>query len=103
MRRSFALVNSSISEGMSAAVLEAMHLGVPVLARNIPGNAAIVIHEDTGLLFSNPQEFIELSKRLIREPSLRERIVCNARAYVREQHSREKERDTYQQLLQHLH
>ncbi|KAK1156379.1 glycosyltransferase 1 domain-containing protein 1-like [Acipenser oxyrinchus oxyrinchus] len=103
MRRSFALVNSSVSEGMSAAVLEAMHLGVPVLARNIPGNAAIVIHEDTGLLFSNPQEFIELSKRLIREPALREQIVCNARAYVREQHSRDKERDTYQQLLQHLH
>ncbi|KAK6483470.1 glycosyltransferase 1 domain-containing protein 1-like [Huso huso] len=79
MRRSFALVNSSLSEGMSAAVLEAMHLGVPVLARNIPGNAALVIHEDTGLLFSDPQEFIELSKRLIREPSLRERIVYNAR------------------------
>ncbi|EPY81000.1 hypothetical protein CB1_000764011 [Camelus ferus] len=34
----------------------AMDLEVPVLARNIPGNAAVVTHEVTGLLFSDPQE-----------------------------------------------
>ncbi|NXS02033.1 GL1D1 protein, partial [Oxylabes madagascariensis] len=55
VRGCFALVNSSISEGMSAAILEAMDLGIPVLARNIPGNAAIVKHKETGLLFSTPQ------------------------------------------------
>jgi hypothetical protein len=32
-----------------------MDLEVPVLARNIPGNAAVVKHEVTGLLFSDPQ------------------------------------------------
>ncbi|XP_058137198.1 glycosyltransferase 1 domain-containing protein 1 isoform X2 [Dasypus novemcinctus] len=51
----FAVVNSSVSEGMSAAILEAMDLEVPVLARNIPGNAAVVRHGATGLLFSDPQ------------------------------------------------
>uniref|UniRef100_A0A803K1P7 Glycosyltransferase 1 domain-containing protein 1 n=1 Tax=Xenopus tropicalis TaxID=8364 RepID=A0A803K1P7_XENTR len=55
IKRSFALVNSSLSEGMSAAILEAMDLEVPVLARDIPGNSAIIKHEDTGLLFSTPQ------------------------------------------------
>ncbi|KAJ1094329.1 hypothetical protein NDU88_007407 [Pleurodeles waltl] len=55
MKCCFAVVNSSISEGMSASILEAMDLGVPVLARNIPGNAAIISHQDTGLLFSDPQ------------------------------------------------
>ncbi|XP_021113322.1 glycosyltransferase 1 domain-containing protein 1 isoform X2 [Heterocephalus glaber] len=50
-----ALVNSSLSEGMSAAILEAMDLGVPVLARNIPGNAAVVTQEVTGLVFADPQ------------------------------------------------
>lgn len=34
---------------------QAMDLEVPVLARNIPGNAAVVKHEVTGLLFSDPQ------------------------------------------------
>ncbi|KAK7829273.1 hypothetical protein U0070_012744 [Myodes glareolus] len=51
----FALVNSSVSEGMSAAILEAMDLEVPVLARNIPGNSAVVEHGVTGLLFTTPQ------------------------------------------------
>ncbi|KAF5891433.1 glycosyltransferase 1 domain-containing protein 1, partial [Clarias magur] len=55
MRKSFAVVNSSVSEGMSAAVLEAMDLRVPVLARDIPGNAAIVRHEHSGLLYSSPE------------------------------------------------
>ncbi|XP_035768987.1 glycosyltransferase 1 domain-containing protein 1 isoform X2 [Neolamprologus brichardi] len=55
MKRCFAVVNSSVSEGMSAAILEAIDLGVPVLARNIPGNAAVVQHEVTGLLYSSPQ------------------------------------------------
>jgi len=32
-----------------------MDLNIPVLARNIPGNAAIIKHKDTGLLFSDPQ------------------------------------------------
>lgn len=32
-----------------------MDLDIPVLARNIPGNAAIITHKETGLLFSNPQ------------------------------------------------
>ena len=34
---------------------QAMDLEVPVLARNIPGNSAVVKHEVTGLLFSDPQ------------------------------------------------
>ncbi|KAI6076399.1 glycosyltransferase 1 domain-containing protein 1 [Aix galericulata] len=61
MKRCFAVVNSSISEGMSAAILEAMDLDTPVLARNIPGNAAIIKHKDTGLLFSDPQSSARLS------------------------------------------
>lgn len=37
---------------------QAIDLGVPVLARNIPGNAAVVQHEVTGLLYSSPQVYI---------------------------------------------
>lgn len=32
-----------------------MHLGVPVLARNIPGNSAVIQHKETGLLFDTPE------------------------------------------------
>ncbi|EHB01500.1 Glycosyltransferase 1 domain-containing protein 1 [Heterocephalus glaber] len=94
-----ALVNSSLSEGMSAAILEAMDLGVPVLARNIPGNAAVVTQEVTGLVFADPQEFIRLAKRLVRDPMLKKELVANGRVYVSRWHSWDVERDTYQHLI----
>ncbi|XP_063310410.1 glycosyltransferase 1 domain-containing protein 1 isoform X1 [Pelobates fuscus] len=95
----FAIVNSSLSEGMSAAILEAMDLEVPVLARDIPGNAAIIKHEDNGLLFSTPQEFVQLSKRLMNEPDLKRRIISNAKEYIQTHHSWEIEREKYQRLV----
>ncbi|XP_075689536.1 glycosyltransferase 1 domain-containing protein 1 isoform X3 [Rhinoderma darwinii] len=99
IKRSFAVVNSSLSEGMSAAILEAMDLEVPVLARNIPGNAAIIRHEHTGLLFSNPKEFVKLAKRLMSEPDLKRKITNNAKNYISAHHSWELERKTYQNLV----
>nr|XP_020446321.1 glycosyltransferase 1 domain-containing protein 1 isoform X2 [Monopterus albus] len=103
MKRCFAVVNSSVSEGMSGAILEAMDLGVPVLARNIPGNAAVVQHEFTGLLYSSPQEFVHQSQRLLSDHELRERVVRNGKIYVEEHHSLKRERETYQQLVNTLH
>lgn len=41
MRHCAAVVNSSTSEGMSGALLEALATGTPVLARRIPGNVAL--------------------------------------------------------------
>nr|XP_012635275.1 glycosyltransferase 1 domain-containing protein 1-like [Microcebus murinus] len=102
VKNCFAVVNSSVSEGMSAAILEAMDLEVPVLARNIPGNAAVVKHEVTGLLFSDPQEFVQLAKRLVSDPALERAIAANGKEYVRMQHSWRVERDTYQHLLRKL-
>uniref|UniRef100_A0A8C8XII9 Glycosyltransferase 1 domain containing 1 n=1 Tax=Panthera leo TaxID=9689 RepID=A0A8C8XII9_PANLE len=102
LKNCFAVVNSSVSEGMSAAILEAMDLEVPVLARNIPGNAAVVKHEVTGLLFSDPQEFVQLAKRLVSDPALEREIVANGREYVRACHSWQAERCTYQNLIRTL-
>ncbi|XP_069476231.1 glycosyltransferase 1 domain-containing protein 1 isoform X5 [Ambystoma mexicanum] len=77
----------------------AMDLEVPVLARNIPGNSAVITHEDTGLLFSDPQECVQLAQRLIREPALRSQIVSNAKERVKKHHSWELERQVYQRLI----
>ncbi|TTQ23528.1 Glycosyltransferase 1 domain-containing protein 1 [Bagarius yarrelli] len=102
MRKSFAVVNSSISEGMSAAILEAMDLRVPVLARNIPGNAAVIQHTHSGLLFSSPEEFVLLSKRLLSDEELQENLKTNGKRYITERHDCTKERTTYQQLVEKL-
>ncbi|XP_006874140.1 PREDICTED: glycosyltransferase 1 domain-containing protein 1 [Chrysochloris asiatica] len=102
VKNCFAVVNSSVSEGMSAALLEAMDLEVVVLARDIPGNAAVVTHGVTGLLFSDPQEFVQLAKRLLRDPAFEREIVANGRDYVRTHHSWQAERLTYQSLVRRL-
>ncbi|XP_030356613.1 glycosyltransferase 1 domain-containing protein 1 isoform X2 [Strigops habroptila] len=102
MKRCFAVVNSSISEGMSAAILEAMDLNIPVLARNIPGNAAIIKHKETGLLFSNPQEFVVLSKSLMNDPIMEKEIVTRAKDYMKKHHSWESERKAYENLVLRL-
>ncbi|NXI14536.1 GL1D1 protein, partial [Irena cyanogastra] len=100
--RCLAVVNSSSSEGMSAAILEAMDLEIPVLARNIAGNAAIIKHKETGLLFSTPQEFVVLAKSLMNDPTMEKEIVTRAKEYVKKHHSWEGERKTYQKLVLRL-
>ncbi|KAL7884026.1 hypothetical protein AOLI_G00067960 [Acnodon oligacanthus] len=77
--------------------------GVPVLARDIPGNAAIVKHEMSGLLFSSPEEFVSLSKRLLSDAGLQETLKKAGKRYVSECHSSAKERTTYQHLVDMLH
>lgn len=52
-----------------------MDLEVPVLARNIPGNAAVVKHEVTGLLFSDPQVRKALSGTVFIGISLGQAVV----------------------------
>lgn len=51
-----AMVLPSLSEGMSRAVLEALHLGVPCVLRNVDGNAEVVTPGVNGSLFTADAE-----------------------------------------------
>lgn len=44
MQQCFAVVNSSRSEGLSTAIMEAMAIGAPVIARSNTGNMSLVRH-----------------------------------------------------------
>ena len=51
MTAAVCLINSSQSEGQPLSIMEAMALGCPVVARNIPGNRDLIDHGETGLIF----------------------------------------------------
>lgn len=55
IKESFALVNSSLSEGQATAVLEAQAFGTVVIVKDIPSNQDIVQHDHTGLIYATPQ------------------------------------------------
>ncbi len=65
------VVNNSVSEGISNALIEAAVIGCPILAHDIPGNRPVVEHGVNGLLFQNRASFVAAVKRLLREPELR--------------------------------
>lgn len=52
------LVNTSINEGMSNSILEAMKLRCPVYARNNEGNRSLISHKITGFLFDTKYDFL---------------------------------------------
>ncbi len=71
-------------EGLPNALLEAMSVGLPVVASAIGGNVDVVTDGENGLLFS-PGSVEELTKdlrRLINDNSLRERLGHRARETV---------------------
>lgn len=101
MRDSEATLNTSRSECSPNSLLEAMHIGCPVAARDIPGIRDIVIDGVTGLRFNSPGQFVEQMRRL-RDPKLRLRLTRQARQRVRVEHSLDAEQERYQALAADL-
>lgn len=65
MREADIILNNSQAEGLANALLEAATIGIPILARNIPGNAALVRPGCNGLLYNNEAEFVGHALQLL--------------------------------------
>ena len=74
LARCHVLLHPSLWEGMPNAVIEAMALGLPVVASDIVGNKSLVQHGVTGFLVSNPNGYLEALKFLERNPCLLKRL-----------------------------
>jgi len=68
------ILNHSLNEGLPNALVEAATLGRPILARNIPGNAAVVEPGENGLLYRDEAEFTRHALALVDDPRLRHRL-----------------------------
>ena len=96
------VLNTSVSEGMANAVLEAMWWGCPVIAHDVPGNRELVAHEVTGLLYAGEAALEQCVERLAREPELAVRLASAARARVDERYSPAAELDAHLELYRRL-
>jgi colanic acid/amylovoran biosynthesis glycosyltransferase len=73
-------------DGLPTSVLEAMALGVPVIATAVSGLAEAVVHERTGLVVPerDPAALARAIERLLADPELAARLARQARAHVEE-------------------
>ncbi len=77
-------VTTSLREGLSISVLEAMAAARPIVATSIPPNAELIQHEQTGLLTAtqSPAEVAAAVARFAHEPQLAARCAAQARKSV---------------------
>ncbi len=92
------LNTSSYEGGMANTVLEAMLVGKPVLGSNIEGNRSVITDGVSGLLYNGECDFLEKLEMLMGDPDLRDRLGRNARKFVLENFSPEKEAAAYIEL-----
>jgi sugar transferase (PEP-CTERM/EpsH1 system associated) len=80
-------VLSSVSEGISLTLLEAMAVGLPVVATDVGGNREVVASGETGWLVPprSPERLAEAMLRFVRDPSELAAFGAAARERV-EQH-----------------
>jgi glycosyltransferase involved in cell wall biosynthesis len=91
-------------EGQSNGVMEAMQLGLPVIASDIPGNRDLVVDGVTGLLFpvGHSMSLAKHSYRLLSDPALRAQFGAAAKERIAQQFSLATMVDSYAQLYREL-
>jgi glycosyltransferase involved in cell wall biosynthesis len=76
------VLNTSISEGQSSALLEAMSMGKIIMARKNAGNQSIINDKVNGILYDNPGVFIREILFLEDNKQVREEMGQRARDHV---------------------
>ncbi|MEI7810905.1 MAG: glycosyltransferase [Ignavibacteria bacterium] len=92
LKEAFCYLSTSRSEGMPLGILEAMSLGIPVIATNVVGNMDLVRDNITGLLYDieRPQEAAAAILRLVDDSALWKSMSNAARSVIINNYSLEK-------------
>ena len=97
------VLNSSEFEGgMANALLEAMVMGKPVVARDVPGNRSLICHGETGWLFQGGEELRCLIRQLMADPTVRDKVAGQAQQHVLTQYSPQREAGLLAELYRSL-
>lgn len=93
-------VLSSVSEGVSITLLEAMATGVPICATDVGGNAEVVAHGETGWLSprNDPAALSEHLDRMLGDNALRDRMAQAGRQRLFERFTQKPMHDRYAEL-----
>jgi glycosyltransferase involved in cell wall biosynthesis len=100
MRQFDVMCMTSILEGIPRALMEAMALGIPVLAYDIPGVADLVRNKKTGFLvpFGNREMFANYLSKILFEPAFVNGLTTRAQRYVQEKFSAARMACEYEKL-----
>jgi glycosyltransferase involved in cell wall biosynthesis len=103
LQKTDVVLNTSISEGgMANSVLEAMSVGVPVLASDIEGNRSVVEEGGTGFIYTDEDDFIAKAERLIGDEDLRLELGKNAKAKYQREFSWQQEIEAHLRVYQEV-
>jgi len=80
-------IQTSIWEGMPIAVIEAMALGLPVVATDILGNRDLIEGSAAGTLVSSPEDMVAAIRRILGDSVLASRMSAAGAHVAREQFS----------------
>ncbi|AMV39244.1 glycosyltransferase family 4 protein [Planctomyces sp. SH-PL62] len=95
---------TSLSEGLSYAILEAMACGLPVVATRVGGNSELVKEGGTGFLVppQDPDAIAEVVGLLLNEPERRCTMGDAARRFVEEHHDFTRSAERYLEIYRGL-
>lgn len=97
------VLNSSLFEGgMANTLLEAMAMGKPVMARDIPGNRSLIQHGETGWLYESGEQLCQLLRSFAQQPGLSRTIGLAAQTHVLDNFSPDHEASALVQLYNRL-
>ena len=98
------VLNTSISEGLSNAVLEAMYFGRPVLASNCEGNMAPFTDKKEGLFYKggDEEDFSKKARQLLKDQTLGDKLGRNAREKIHQENNPHREIDAHISLYKDL-
>lgn len=97
-------VMTSSLEGIPRCMMEAMAVGVPVVAFDIPGVDQLVEHEVTGLLapYGDVEALAACCQRLLDDPALARRLADNARQKIDQTYSARRMAIEYESLFRSM-